>query len=689
MTSRAFLTSIVVAIALGSPLFFSCSGSTKDSVPVTASTTIQPGEVSGSERLPDQTLPSEFSQQTPTFANSEALQYLPDTVSLLLLSKSPLELARTLESSTIFKEYPSFSRSVSELGLASGASMPLPETWEKAGIAADKPAGVAIEFDDGVFVTYIFVTVDDAELTRETLRTIPSPSLAQIRELGTLGSGHYSATWKEAPAVSVEVRGHTLFFILDKGPAREAGSTRTVTSANNAAELIRKEGIGNFDFGQKLSGLVVFPQLSAAVARDLGDSQYYDDKLEQLDQGVDAAMDEGRDDDVILLKEQLQEAHKWQQRRQLAQAGEELAIRRYLAPLALAPFGIDLDGATTRMRAQLTPKPGSHLSELFTANTTALALPGRLQASPIFMVSGHFNPNTLLSMIEPILFFQSTTLRQLKADVAKYSGTSFESVISLLDGELSGALTLDLTKTDASPDEKLGLHILVHLRDPAAMQKIVDTLSKRAELARFTQIVDGRVVLDMPSPWNTGPSVRLQVVDNYLELRSRRENTKPASFFSVQEQALMAQTANRAIMIVDPVLLALTVLAGSMDMSVDDVSNLSKAENEKLASLQAKQEKVQKEYHIALWGHLAQTSNAFGRLVVTAQNQDKGYAILAGLFGKSANLGRSIQMLIETAEPDIRLDRSGKTPKFIELNKRLRTIQNDISDLKYNRPFEP
>ncbi len=685
MTSRAFLPSIVVAIALGSQLF-SCSGSTKDSNSPNASTATQPDEPIGPERLPDQALPSEFSQQSPTFANSEALQYLPDTVSLLLFSKSPLELARTLESSTILKEYPSFARPLSEFGLASGASMPFPETWEKAGIAADKPAGVAIEFDDGAFIMYLFVTVGDAELARETLRTIPSSPLAQIRELGTLGSGHYSVTWKRAPDVSVEVRGHTLFFILDEGQARKPGSTRTVTSANNASELIRRKGVSNFDFGQKLSGLVVFPQLSTAVARNLGDSQYDDDRLEQLDQQVDTAIGEGRDDDVVRLKEQLQEAQKWQQRRQLAQAGEELAIRRYLAPLALAPFGIDLDGATTRMRAQLTPKPGSHLSELFTANTTALALPGRLQASPIFMVSGHFNPNTVLSMIEPILFFESMTLRQLKADVAEYSGTSFESVISLLDGELSGALTLDLSKTDARPDEILGIHILVHLRDPAAMQKIVDTLSRRAELAQFTQVVDGRVVLDMPNPWNSGPSVRLQVVDSYLELRSRHDNTKPAFPFSVQEQTLMAQTANRAIMIVDPVLLAF-MMASSMATSIDDVGDLSKAAREKLSNLQVKQEKVLKEYHIALLGHLSRTSNAFGRLVVTAQNQDKGYAVLAGLFGNSANLGRSVQMLIETAESELGQDRTGKTPKFIELNKRLGTIQSQIMDLNYNRPF--
>ncbi|MBL4633263.1 MAG: hypothetical protein JKY56_05295 [Kofleriaceae bacterium] len=683
MSIRAFLTSIAVSIALGASLF-SCGGSTKDSPPAKNSTTIQSDETSGPERLPDQTLPSEFSQQSPTFSNSEALQYLPDTVSLLLLGKSPLEIARTLETSTILRDYPNLVRPLKELGLASGASMPFPETWEKVGIAADKQAGVAIEFDKGAFVMYLFATIGDAELVRETLRSLPSRSPTQ---LGELGSGHYTATWKEATDVSVEVRGNALFFILDEAHIHTKGATRTVTSANNAATLIRREGANSFDFGQNLSGLVFFPQLSAAVAHDVSDYQSDDTRLEELDRKIDVAIAEARDADVIRLKEQLQEELKWQKRRQLAQAGEELAIRRYLAPLALAPFGIELDGATTRMRAQLTPKPGSHFSKLFTANTTALALPGRLQASPLFMVSGHFNPNTVLSMIEPILFFESITLKQLKSDVAKYSGTSFESVISLFDGELSGALTIDLAETNTSMEEILGIHILVHLRDPAAMQRIVDTLSKRAELAQFTQIVDGRVVLDMPNPFNKAPSVRLQVVGDYLELRSHRGNDKGAQLFNVKEQTLMAQTANRAIMIVDPVLLFFMMMAGSMDMSIDGSGDLSKAEKEKLANLQVKQENAQKEYHTALLGHLSRTSNAFGRLVVTAQNQEKGYAVLAGLFGSSANLGRSVQMLIEAAEPEFKQDRTGKTPKILELKKRLRAIENEIMDVKYNRPF--
>lgn len=680
MDPTSFLRRIALLLICVSLL--SCGGSKADTTPggQAPQSEVAP---KGVERLPDRALPSEFSQQKSIFQNAPALRYLPSTTLALALSDSAIQLGQTLESTPILNSYPDGRKVLATLRTDSGAGLFFPETWELAGIDADAQAGAAISILDNRLVRYFFVTIKSKEVVLETLKTISSSNQLVIENIGQDGDGEFFASWEGEYSTAVAVRGNTLYFIVaDRKKAMQATRKyyQHASASESLAAALDNGEFRNFDFGAKLTGIVNFPALTSALAQDVDDLQYVSERVERLEESVAAAIDEGREEDATRAKEELEREMTWYRKRQLNQAGEELTIRRYLSPLGVSPIGVTLDGGTTRLRAQIKPSPQSELASLFTANTSAFALPSRLGADPIFMVAGHFRTSKLLTMIEPIFYFQATTLKQFKNEIKNFSQVDFDTVISNFDGEISGALTLDIEAKQANQPLPFGMHLLAHLRDPAAMQLILDDLATREKIGPYAKSIEGKTVLDIPGPFDSA-LIRVRVDGEYLEARSLQDRVSTVTWKKA-ELDILTQPDNRAIMVLDPALFGFILMVGDSHYDMAEDLTPSPTVAAKIKELQEKEEKLRQTLHAAVFKRITLTSDNFGRFVVSAQNKDGGYAVLGGLFGQSANLGRGIQTLIEAMAPELEHMRTKKTPEVRTLRRQLDRIQQDLSRLE-------
>lgn len=678
----------------------SCGGTKTDATPGGQATqpVVAPNRVG---RLPDLPLPLEFSQQDSILQKAPALRYLPATTVALALSDSAIQLAQTLETSAILDSYPDVRNELNMFRTGSGTGLFFPETWEKSGIDSNAQAGISLSLVDNRPVGFFFATIKNKEVVLETLKTISSSQQIRFESIGLDESGDFFAQWENS-STAVVVRENTLILLVtDSEETMEATRKYFQQAAvnENFATALKGNKLERFDFGRKLAGFVNFPEIAAWMAKQFNHLQSQSDKVEHLEELVTAAMNEGGENDVGLAKARLETEMKWYRKRQLAQTGERLAIRLYLSSLGLSPLGVILDGGTTRFRVQLTATPKSGIASLFTANTSTFALPSRLQETPVFMVAGHFRVSEFLSMIEPLFYFDGTTLKQFKHEAEKYSQVDADALISQFDGELSGALTLNLEAEHNEDNLPFGVHFLAHLRDPAIVQSILDTLGKHKAFQKYAKTVQGNTVLDIPAPKfaktiygntvldTTAPPnsalIRVRVDGEFLEAKSLRGQTSTVQWKQA-EQGMLTQPGSRALMVLDPTLFGLLMIgdysydgdySDDRDYSYDGMSDHSAA---KLKGLHEKLKEARKGLNSAILRRITQTSTQFGRLVFTAHNKDGGYALLGGLFGKSINLGRGIQALVEVIEPDFEHFRTRKIPEVRTMQREYVRLQDEL-----------
>jgi len=630
-------------------------------------------------RLADQALPIEYTQQTPAFRNSQALQYLPKTTLALMISESPLQLAKALESTSILKEYPDVFSDIEKLSVPKGAMLFLPETWDKAGIDANGSAGTALEMRDQQFTMYFFTSVKDKKQIGVTLRSIGGIDGQTISPIGD-DADEYIVTWPKAPETAVVVRNEVVFLLVAGTKDVLAESLRRMTALSaeqSMATVVSGDRFKGFDFGEKLAGFVSFQEIAKSYVADASSGQHAIDNLERLEQKYSLAIYEGRDKEAASLKEEIAQQLKWHRRDQLREAADLMVIQRYLAPLASAPLGLHSDGGSTRLRMQLRPKAESAIASLFTANTAPLTLPMRMQGRPIVMVGGHFRGPKLLALIEPLLFSVGVTPNTLRSTVKDYLGITFQEFSSHFDGEISAGFSVDLSPTSTLM-ASLGVHFLAHLRNPKETQALLTRASKKDNLKKYAKIVDGITILDVPSFFEKG-KIRIRIKGEFLEARTLREfNSKPD--WNAEERALFTASASRGIFVMDPSLFMLTFAIGFTYAStaIAGERTLSKSEVKRLAKLRETEKSLRREIELAFLQQAGQSSKKFGRLIVTAQNRNNGYALLAGLFGSSPNLGRGIQALVELAEPELELTRTEKPAKVKLLRERLNATQEEI-----------
>ncbi len=643
------------------------------------------------KKLADAPLANAFSQQAPAFRDSELLRYLPKSTVAAVVAASPIALSTALESTSIFKEYPKvFASLKKDFALPGGANLALPETWAKAGIAANAQSAIAMKVVDSGAIVYVSVTVSNASLLQATLLAIPqlAPGSASTHS-GTSGE-ITQIQWQNLDNTAVVFRGQVATLIWAKSAEQLAPALKELSTVSEAESFSHTlSPYASFDFGQDVAGFVAFPALTESIRQDLrrdrGES-YSQKQINDLEQKIERALAEGDQEKVAEMQEELEESMRWNRRDQLDRSGEIRSIAQYLAPLSTMPFGIHLDGPVSKFRTQLVPDPKSDFATLFSNTVRPFALIDRLHNRPLFLAAGHFNTSSALRMIEPLLYFAGMSEKGLSRVVENEIGVDLDTLMAHLEGEMSFAFVKGRDST-AQQTFVIRPHALLRLKDPVSTQTLLDSICSRPAVKEFAVKYEGKWALELPSIADNS-KFRIAIHGDYLEAKDIVTEPQERTW-NTQEKDLLQSPSNRAVMVFDPRLMALTLFRGYErgDAHYLGESELSAAMQAKKKALEEELDALSRQRTEQQVSYVTKGSKAFGALLFTAQNHKDGYAILGGLYGQSPHLGRGVQSFIEAVSPEAEHMRLGKETEREILRAKLDALQDKIYQLHNAKRF--
>jgi hypothetical protein len=646
---------------------YACGGGSKDP-------TI--GKSQASHAAGSKALPPAYRNQVPALSDAAVLNFLPDSTVAAWFLRSPGDFAAATEFQTILAEYKSFYAEASaHLSTAAGANLLVPSTWHKFGVDSGRPAGVALLIADdpvGVF----FVTLEDRELFRNSLEAFGAK--AGLGGLVAASAGESTIlVFQKLNEIAILVRGDVAMLVtpdrdddLEKVVLQLSGSGSQPSLASSGR--IAKAFAG-FDHGKDMAGFVAFDTIIAMMLEKQvrNEERFGSEMKPAVDRLAQARADGAPLDEIARLTEELEDERRWQRR----EDAQNRLLQEIFGAAGTVAIGVNLDPGTTRVRAQLSPQAGGLLSQLFANRSRALALPTRLVESPLFLLGAQANPAIAKELFELFLQAEGTSVGEFALEMKKNTGVHPNEIVALLDGELSGALTLDTKGLAGYADQEdaMGLHLLAHLKDPLAARALLDTLCASPKLSLFAVTHEGKKALELPS-FNER-KIRLEIVGDFLQARSVSKHKGTATWRD-NEKELLQEAGVVATMAVDPTLLGWLASSSShshLDYGYgpDQQTPRHKEIREELKKLYKTRDQLQTKTTMA-------ARDAVGRLVMAARPHASGLAVLGSFSGTSKNLGRSLQTLIEAMVPEVAEARSGKDAERARLDKRIRELEDEL-----------
>jgi len=642
-------------------------------------------------------LPAEFGGQQPIALSSPVLGLLPDTVMAAVVATSPMRFIAATDAVEILKEYKeSFAEANLPLTASQDTRLLQPSTWHNLGIDTDGSVGAAVMLENRL-VALLFATLSDSEKFLKAIPEIAATVGLGDASIASMGE-RFIVRFSQKPGFALVVQRQALLLVTcerssDLEPAlkRILGSAQAPSLAQSARVAKAFSGL---DYGDDVAGFVALDTIAAALKKDRlknsGDD-YLSSEVERLEAKVETAKASGVPQvDIDEIETSLSEVLRQYNRFSLRQSAEARFSDDVMGTLGTIGFGIDLDGRKAGLRVKIQATPGSLATRLLAPGGGPLELPRRLQEAPLWMLAAHTNKAAMLELFTLILNMDGESALSLAADVKEEFGIPLEKLLGAIEGEVSAALTVNLERLTpdgaaGSPADAFGLHILVELRDPAAVQQLLDQVATASTWRKY-KVQEGEVTaLEIPS-FNKR-LLRVHVKDRYLEVVSKGPPSNPP-VWSDRESSLTQSASNLALLVLDPMALQWLVLEQGGEMTAEYAyleGPQATASNEpnpkraaRLKDLGTQLAALGRERQVLRTTSMRKSSAALGRAVVVARpDAARSLAIFGSLVGTARNLGRGLQAVVETIEPDLESLRTGEKSERIRLNKKIYELRNE------------
>ncbi len=626
------------------------------------------------------------------------LEKLPDSTVAAVVLPSLVDVATAIDWLPIFKEY---KKPFAELNMkltASGARLLEPTTLTAIGIDPKAPCGAAFLVETrgvGIF----FAHVRDRELF---LRNI-----SEVAETLSMGkpevSGQLVRFTKEEHIALLVQDSHVIAISADRDSdvlkvvSQLQGEMKEHKTLGESGRLAIAE---NFDFGEEAAGFIAFDTFAARVAeaqaRYAGNS-YWRRELEMYELRLEQAKVAGKpQQEIDAIEAELDERRREYNAQTLREAGEAHFLQTVVGSLGTVVFGVDLDGPATRARLRIKAPQGSFADRLFDTSGPALALPARLRETPVFMLGARVEKQALTEMLRSVLNMEGETLRDMEELLRKELHLDFSAWLATLQGEISGAITVDIetlarSKTTDEMLDAFGLHLLAETANQAEAEAFFATAIKSPELAPL--LVAGAEVPTLEVPGFGKRPVQVSVSGKYFEAKTLPANNARAPW-SASEAKLVTSDETYGVFAFDPMMRQWLVLSDysiAYEMTMPARSEPVRATPEqvekkrlKQQQLQAQLEELRRKRHRTIIRDFLSSSSAVGRLVAGFQKEPGGAQAAVGILeGKAPNLGRALQAIAESLQPRLEGARTGKPSERTKLGEELFRLSDEYRRISY------
>lgn len=624
----------------------------------------------------------------PALSDASILGFLPDSTVGAWFVRSPNELEASTEFTAILSEYKEFYAELLPLvTVPGGINFLVPSTWPIIGIDPNRPAGVALLVGDSA-VGVFFVSLTNKELFKKSLDLLGTHT--KIGPVVAASAGESTIyVFQGFDEFAIVVRGDVAMLVVpdrdrDLEPQVLAiagtGSQPTLASSGRIAKAF-----AGFDYGKDMAGFLAVDSLAATIINEQDERREVidaEERAEQLRIQIEEAKAENRSkDEIVHLERVLLRTMQSLPLLRREADGQLALLNDVVGAVGTVAVGVELDGKTTRLRAQFSPTPNSLPSKILQSASRPFALPGRLQESPLFLLGLHIDIDVANKVFDLILAADGEQRQSVSDELKSDLGITLDEMIGIFDGEFSGALTVNTAVSAVSGShysrakDAMGIHLLGHLRDSKSAQTLFDKLCSRPELAGFVVQHDGRKALEVES--FNDRKIRIHIADGYLQAVSLgSENTAPK--WNKSESDLLSDPNSLGVMVLDPALLIRTISdSDRRAYNYEPQSHEDKAARERakpirkeLGDLYTKRSILHKEAYGAK-GNSA-------RFVAAGHHYSNGYAVRARYEGSNKNLGRNIQAMFEAASPEIRMARSGDIGGLAAIEAKIEKLEESL-----------
>jgi hypothetical protein len=663
-------------------LTISACGGSKDKGPTIGKHRAEHGYANGE-------ISPEFRGQVPALSDASILGFLPDTTVGAWFVRSPRELEASLEFTAILSEYKEFyAELLPMVSGPAGINFLVPSTWPIFGVDPNRSAGVALLVGDSA-VGVFFVSLANKELFKTSLDLLGA--YTKIGPVVPASAGESTIyVFQGFDEVAIVVRGDIAMLVIpDRDRDLEAqvlavagtGSQPTLASSGRIAKTF-----AGFDHGKDMAGFLAFDTIAAKLMAERDESNSVieiEAQAEQLRiQIAEAKAENQSKEDIARLERFLMTTMQSLPGLRRKADGELALVNDVLGAIGTVAVGVELDGKTTRLRAQFSPRPKSIPSKILQPASRPFALPGRLQESPLFLLGLHLDIDVASKVFDLIVAADGEARQSISDELMSKIGVSLDEIISLFDGELSGALTVN-TAGHVVPGshysrakDAMGIHLMGHLRDVNSAQVLFEKVCSQRALAGFVVERDGGKALEVES-FNKR-KLRIQISGDYLQAISVGPEDASRKL-STSERGLLEGPTSQGVMVLDPALMIRTL--SNADRRA---YNYEPRPHEGKAA-RARAKPIRKELGALYEKRSALQSAAYGgnenksaRFVATGHAYGNGYAVLARLEGSSKNLGRSIQSMFEAAVPEIRSARIGGNTELDAIEAQIQKLEEAL-----------
>ncbi len=637
-------------------------------------------------------IPNAFRHQHPPILDQEVLDYLPDASLLAVVIRSPLAIAGAIESTPIFHEYGQLYQDASkDLQLPGGANLWEVETWAGFGIDISAPAGAALWIEDeavGVF----FVTLSDAQLFLHSAQELALANGIPAPVLSPLGSGELLAFGSAAHAALV--RRGTMGALVVSENESDLGKAVTRLAGLTSSESLRHSArvahaFAGLDFGEDLAGFIAFDNIARLLTAELKESslgERYVEDVTRLESSIEAAKSENRSAEsraeIDRLEAELETRLRGLNQYEMRKSAQARIAGELLAPLGTIAFAVDLDGKSTRARLSIRARPESLPARLLAAEPQPLRLPRELTEAPLVLLGAQVSSEASRQLLDLFLQLKGETRASSFAALKSELGVDLLPALALVQGEVSAALTLDrdsYERAQGDPEaiaDALGMHILLGLSDTATARKLLLQAASSKALRTYARGSGDSLTLEFPGPGTR--RLRLEIIDEYLQLRSIDATSAPTHVALATEQPL---GGTPALLFLDPTFLDWYLL-GSEPRSYPDYYGPmgapgSESAQKRLSAINEESAALRTRLQLLLSESFLAGARGIGQLTISVQADGDGVAALATLTGQAANLGRALQVWFEIIEPALSSARLGARAEREEIEAAMQRLEEE------------
>jgi hypothetical protein len=407
-----------------------------------------------------------------------------------------------LGAASIISEYKTFyDQGVKEVVTATGHNLLDISVWRDLGLSIDQPVGgaiISINDESGLF----FASTHDGPLLAKNLRDIISRSGGKVADLSTPDATLLCEDKSRKDICFAIKDSHVLLIISGKGKADSLSKHLLSLSLPESisGHPIYKDAAKAIPHAQLASLLQPAP-IQKLISDELA-SVSSNPELKASQDALAAAKKRGAPTDEI---ERLEDDLRWQQRwieRQLA----ELKVADHIFS-GLRSIIMDVQALPSSLEGHLIAQysGASFIASAFSSSPATPKIYASLDALPLFLATAHVDPTKVKEIISLMAATEGESIdefaRKLKTEISLDLDAD---IFDALNGQLGFAITADtkaiLASTSGSnPEKHFGGSITIGFKDPAALQKLLDTLTAHPGFSKLA--IKSGTYWGVDNPW--------------------------------------------------------------------------------------------------------------------------------------------------------------------------------------------